>query len=303
MTNTDSKNILVTGSTGLIGSALCETLLECGYNVYALNRNRPGTPFNYSEESNAISLDPNILLHAVVNLAGPNLSDKRWTRKRKKYLLDSRVRLTNALATGLSQLPFKPKVLISASAIGYYGLTGENFVDEESPCGNDFLADIGRQWEQATSPAEQAGINTIHLRTGVVLSKKGGMLQKLLLPFKLGLGGRVGNGKQYLSWISISDVLEVIHFLIRKNPKSGPINLVSDEPVTNAEFTKQLGRALHRPILLPMPKFIVKLLFGEMGDTLLLGSVRVKSKKLELLGSKLNHRTIDSALQAILNAN
>jgi uncharacterized protein (TIGR01777 family) len=173
-------------------------------------------------------------------------------------------------------------------------------VDEDSPAGDDFLATVGQQWEQATQPAEDAGINTIHLRIGVVLSKKGGMLQKLLLPFNLGIGGKIGNGKQYLSWISIIDLVQAILFLLVKNPQAGVLNLVAEETVNNADFSAQLGRALRRPSFIPMPTFIVKLLFGEMGDGLLLGSTRVKSTKLESLGIELRHQTLTSALAAVL---
>lgn len=286
----------------MVGSALTESLQDAGYAVYALSRNDSDSPFYYSEESNDIRLDPNLPLYAVVNLAGPSLADKRWTAKYKKHLLDSRIRLTTALSMALSRQASKPKLLISASAIGYYGLTGNNVVNEDSPTGDDFLADIAQQWEEATAPAEGAGINTIHLRLGVVLSKRGGMLKKLLLPFKLGLGGRVGDGKQYISWISLSDVLQAVQFLIQQNPQTDPLNLVAEEPVTNEEFSRQLGRALHRPSFLPMPKFIVRLLFGEMGDTLLLGSSRVKSSKLKPLGINLLHPTLDSALHAIFES-
>jgi len=191
-------------------------------------------------------------------------------------------------------------MLLVASAIGYYGLTRDNYVDEDSPAGDDFLATVGQQWGQATQPAEQAGISTIHLRIGVVLSKKGGMLQKLLLPFNLGIGGKIGNGKQYLSWISIIDLVQTILFLLVKNPRAGVLNLVAEETVNNADFSAQLGRALRRPSFIPMPTFIVKLLFGEMGDALLLGSTRVKSTKLGSLGIKLRHQTLTSALTAVL---
>ena len=217
MTDLEHENVLVTGATGLVGSAITKKLIEAGYTVHTLKRNNPNAPFHYLEATNQMVLDPDIPLYAVINLAGPNLADKRWTTKRKNYLLSSRVELTNALALALIDLPTKPKMLLAGSAIGYYGLTGDSYVDEDSPAGDDFLATVGQQWEQATQPAEDAGINTIHLRIGVVLSKKGGMLQKLLLPFNLGIGGKIGNGKQYLSWISIIDLVQTILFLLVKN--------------------------------------------------------------------------------------
>lgn len=300
MTDLEHENVLVTGATGLVGSAITKKLIEAGYTVHTLKRNNPDAPFHYLEATNQMVLDPDIPLYAVINLAGPNLADKRWTTKRKNYLLSSRVELTNALALALIDLPTKPKMLLAASAIGYYGLTGDSYVDEDSPAGDDFLATVGQQWEQATQPAEDAGINTIHLRIGVVLSKKGGMLQKLLLPFNLGIGGKIGNGKQYLSWISIIDLVQTILFLLVKNPRVGVLNLVAEETVNNADFSTQLGRALRRPSFIPMPTFIVKLLFGEMGEALLLGSTRVKSIKLGSLGIKLQHQTLTSALTAVL---
>tara|TARA_B110000116_G_scaffold177265_1_gene153450 strand:- start:2806 stop:3714 length:909 start_codon:yes stop_codon:yes gene_type:complete len=300
MTDLEHENVLVTGATGLVGSAITKKLIEAGYTVHTLKRNNPNAPFHYLEATNQMVLDPDIPLYAVINLAGPNLADKRWTTKRKNYLLSSRVELTNALALALIDLPTKPKMLLAGSAIGYYGLTGDSYVDEDSPAGDDFLATVGQQWEQATQPAEDAGINTIHLRIGVVLSKKGGMLQKLLLPFNLGIGGKIGNGKQYLSWISIIDLVQTILFLLVKNPRVGVLNLVAEETVNNADFSTQLGRALRRPSFIPMPTFIVKLLFGEMGEALLLGSTRVKSIKLGSLGIKLQHQTLTSALTAVL---
>jgi len=300
MADLDQKNVLVTGANGLIGRALTARLVEAGFAVHALKRNTRDAPFYYLEASNLMVLDPAIPLYAVVNLAGPNLADKRWTSKRKNQILTSRVSLTSALAVALTGLPFKPELFLSASAIGYYGLTGENTVDEDSPPGDDFLSDVSQQWEHATHPAEQAGINTIHLRIGVVLSRNGGMLQKLLLPFRIGMGGKIGDGKQYLSWISIIDLVQALLFLLEKKPQTGALNLVADEVVTNADFSAQLGRALRRPSFMPMPKFMVRLLFGEMGDALLLGSTRVRSTRLKSLGVNLQHRTLASALSAVL---
>ena len=299
----NGKNILLTGASGLIGSALCGALEAAGYKVYPLARNQSTAPFSYSEETCRVQLNSDIPLFAVINLAGPNISDGRWTTARKKYLLHSRINLTQALASGIAELPCKPDIFLSASAIGYYGLTGENTVDENSAAGTDFLAEIGTRWEQSTRPAELAGINTLHLRFGVVLSASGGMLKKLLLPFKLGLGGKIGNGRQYLSWISVEDVQQIVLHLLQTNPPAGAINLVAEEPVTNQEFSQQLGHALNRPAVLPMPAPVAKLLFGEMGETLLLGSSRVKSIKHDSLGITLRHPTIDKALQDILKKN
>ena len=209
--------------------------------------------------------------------------------------------MTAALADALSKARRKPDLFLSASAIGFYGEGGDTVADEDSPAGTDFLAEVGKQWEQATAVAEQAGINTIHLRLGVVLSPRGGMLKQLLLPFKLGLGGPVGNGSQYMSWISIVDVLEIICFLLDKKPSVKALNLVAEEPITNAQFGAELAKKLHRPNFLPLPAALVKILFGEMGEVLLLGNSRVKSSRLSQLGIELRNPTLATALDSILD--
>jgi uncharacterized protein (TIGR01777 family) len=234
-------------------------------------------------------------------LAGPSIADKRWSEGRKREILDSRQRLTHAFAAALAKSDNKPRSFLSASAIGFYGETGEFDVDEKSPVGSIFLAEVAQAWEEATAPAEAVGINTIHLRFGIVLSPRGGVLKKLLLPFKLGLGGRIGSGQQGMSWISIVDVMHIIHKLIVDNPESGPINLVAQQPISNLDFSADLGQALHRPHFMPLPGFMVKLLFGEMGEALLLGSSRVTSNKLSQLGIQLEHPTLHPALTALLN--
>jgi uncharacterized protein len=297
------KNVLITGASGLVGKALCKNLGLSGYTVFKLERNSRAAPFHYIEAENRVVLDATIPLYAVINLAGPNLSDRRWTRVRKNYILNSRVKLTNALSKALANSSTTPKIYLSASAIGFYGLTGSNSADESSPPGDDFLANVCKQWEAATSSAEQAGINTVHLRLGVILSRHGGMLQKLLLPFKLGLGGKVGNGCQYLSWISIFDVIDVILYLLEKRPHITALNVVADQNVTNHQFSKELGKALRKPCMIPLPSIIVKLIFGEMGDALLLGSTRVKSSKLKDLGISLRYPVLASALRKVLDEN
>lgn len=284
----------------MIGSALRRHLADLGYNVFTLDRRNNNTPFHYLESTHRVFLDPSMPLYAVINLAGPSIADGRWTPARKTLLLSSRAELTRALATAMAALPAQPSLFLSASAIGYYGQTGVTTVDENSPPGTDFLAAIATSWEAATAPAELAGINTIHMRLGVVLSKDGGMLKQLLLPFKLGLGGRVGSGKQFLSWISITDVLAVIAHLLETNPPSGPLNLVTGHAVTNAEFSAQLAQVLKRPCLLPLPATLAKMIFGEMADALLLGSSRVQSVKLDTLGIRLKYPTLGTALHALL---
>lgn len=300
LTQQPARNILISGATGMIGRALSRHLSAAGYKVYALDRHSISSPFYYLESAHQVILDSSIPLYAVINLAGPSLADKRWTAERKVLVLNSREQLTRALATAIAALPIKPALFLSASAIGYYGLTGDRCVDETSPPGTDFLATVARAWEAATAPAEHAGINTIHLRFGVVLSTDGGMLKQLLLPFKLGLGGRIGDGKQFLSWISINDAMRIVTHLLETNPASGPLNLVATNPVTNADFSAQLAHVLKRPCWLPLPAAVVKLLFGEMADALLLGSSRVQSVKLDTLGVQLRDPALKKALRVLL---
>ena len=299
MPDQTGRNILITGASGMIGSALGSMLTTAGYQVHALSRVKRDSPFYYQQSSKHLILDPAVPLYAVINLAGVNLAAGRWSAACKAEILESRVQLTHALATSIAVAPVRPELFLSASAIGYYGPTGSTTATENSPPGNDFLAGVAQQWEQATAPAENAGINTIHLRFGVVLSKRGGMLQQLLLPYKLGLGGPVGTGDQYLSWISIADVEKIVLALLRENPQSGPLNLVA-QPVTNADFSAQLGNTLDRPSFLRLPALVVRLLFGEMGEALLLGSNRVTSIKLPALGIPLDYPSLAAALRNIL---
>jgi len=301
LTAKQGRNILVTGASGMIGSALRDRLSADGYNVYSLERNSLDAPFCYLQDLDRVILDPALPLFAVINLAGPSIADKRWTPARKEFILQSRKRLTAALADALSKAKRKPELFLSASAVGFYGEGGDTVADEDSPAGTDFLAEVSKQWEQATAVAEQAGINTIHLRFGVVLSPRGGMLKQLLLPFKLGLGGPVGNGSQYMSWISIVDVLEIICFLLDKKPSVNALNLVAEEPITNAQFGAELAKKLHRPNFLPLPAAVVKILFGEMGEVLLLGNSRVKSSRLSQLGIELRNSTLATTLDSILD--
>ena len=294
-------NILLTGSTGLIGNALTEHLGKHGHKIYPLHRN-PSTEkkhFWFPEE-NRIHLDDEIKLDAVIHLAGENIADARWSQKKKDRILNSRVHGTRLIAEAISKLKHKPELLISGSAIGYYGDTGDNIVDEDSARGEGFLSDIASQWEAATQVAQDAGIRTIHIRTGIVLSPNGGVLQKMLLPFKMGLGGVVGNGKQYMSWISINDVVRIIDYMLDNKQLSGPYNLVAPQPVTNYTFTKSLGRALHRPTIFPMPAFVARTVFGEMGDALLLSSSRVAARRLSEHGYTFTDKALDQTLSRLL---
>ena len=294
-------NILLTGASGLIGSALTKHLASKGHHIYPLHRNPPSEKTHYwFPEENRIHLDDEIQLDAVIHLAGENLADSRWNQKKKDRILNSRVRGTRLLSEAISGLKHRPELLISGSAIGYYGDTGDKTVDENSTRGEGFLSDVAALWESATQAAEDAGIRTIHLRTGIVLSPDGGVLQKMLLPFNMGLGGVVGNGKQYMSWISIDDVTGTINHMLNDEQLSGSYNLVSPQPVTNYEFTKSLGRVLHRPTISPLPAFAARMMFGEMADALLLSSSRVTSIRLNDIGYELIDNTLEQALKRLL---
>ena len=295
-------NILLTGSSGLIGNALTRYLGSWGHDIYPLHRNPSSEKNHYwFPEENRIHLDDEIKLDAVIHLAGENIADSRWTQKKKDRILNSRVHGTRLLAETISALKHKPELLISGSAIGYYGDTGDNTVDENSSRGEGFLSDVASQWEMATQAAQDAGIRTIHLRTGIVLSPDGGVLKKMLLPFNLGLGGVVGNGKQYMSWISIDDVVHIIAHMLNDEQLSGSYNLVAPQPVTNYDFTKSLGRAMHRPTISPLPAFAARMMFGEMADALLLSSSRVLSTRLESIGYTFIDTALEQALSRLLD--
>ena len=295
-------NILLTGSTGLIGSALTKYLGSQGHTIFPLYRNSSTeTKHFWFPEESRIHLDEEIKLDAVIHLAGENIADSRWNQKKKDRILNSRGHGTRLLAEAITKLKHKPELLISGSAIGYYGDTGDNIVDEDSTRGEGFLSDIASQWEAATQVAQDAGIRTIHIRTGIVLSPNGGVLQKMLLPFKMGFGGVVGNGKQYMSWISIDDIVGIIDYMLNNEKLSGPYNLVAPQPATNYSFTKSLGRALHRPTILPMPAFVARMVFGEMADALLLSSSRVAATRLNALGYTFIDKELDQTLSRLID--
>lgn len=295
-------NILLTGATGLIGNALTRYLGSQGHEIYPLHRNPSSEKrHHWFPEENRIHLDDEIRLDAVIHLAGENIADSRWTQKKKDRILNSRVHGTRLLVEAISDLKHKPELLISGSAIGFYGDTGNNTVDESSTRGEGFLSDVASQWEAATQAAQDADIRTIHLRTGIVLSPDGGVLKKMLLPFNMGLGGVVGNGQQYMSWISIDDVVNIIDHMLNNEQLSGPYNLVAPQPVTNYEFTKSLGRALHRPTISPLPAFAARMMFGEMADALLLSSSRVLSTRLESIGYTFIDTELEQALSRLLD--
>lgn len=294
-------NILISGASGLIGTALKNALLSKGHTVYPLLRkNLPGEPFYWLPAENIIHLDESIHIDTVINLAGENIADGRWNDTRKNNILNSRVNGTRLLSSAIASLKNKPSLFISGSAIGFYGDTADRSVDESSQSGSDFLAEVATKWEQATQPAEDAGIRTVHIRTGVVLSPLGGVLQKIVPPFKMGLGGVIGNGQQYMSWVSLNDVISMIQFIIENNMISGPVNLVSKNPVINESFTKTLGKVLNRPTLIPLPAIAARVMFGEMADALLLSGTRVMPNKLKIAGYKYIDEDLESALRSLL---
>lgn len=294
--------IAITGSTGLIGSALATTLRSNGDEVVPVVR-RPVAPGESAVrwDPAAGTIDAPALegIDAVVHLAGAGIGDKRWSDAYRREILDSRVRGTDLIARTIASLDRKPTVMVSGSAIGIYGDTGDAEVDETAPEATDFLASVCTQWEAAAAPAIEAGIRVPLLRTGVVLSPGGGALAKMLPLFRLGVGGRMGSGRQWWSWISLDDEISAIRFLL-DNQISGPVNATAPVAATNADITKSLGRALHRPTCLPVPSFGPKLLLGgDLADALLFTSQRVVPKVLSDHGFEFAHRTIDDAFDAM----
>jgi hypothetical protein len=295
--------VAVTGSNGLIGTALVESLEGDGHQVTKLVRGEPrgSNELRWSPSSGTIDAAGLEGHDAVVHLAGVGIGDHRWTDEHKAAVLDSRVQGTSLLAGTLAGLDRPPPVLASASAVGYYGDTGERVVTEADGPGRGFLADVVRQWEAATAPAADAGIRVARFRSGVVLTDRGGALDKQLLPFKMGLGGRVGTGQQYLSWISLDDEVAAIRHLLATPTMAGPVNLTAPAPVTNAEFTKALGKVLGRPTVMPVPKLALHTMFGkEMVAEMLLAGQRVLPTVLQASGFTFVDTEIEAALRRIL---
>ncbi len=296
--------ILITGSTGLVGTALIDSLETNGHQVLRLVRRTPRNAATeiewHPEQGRVANQDAFEGLDAAVHLAGESVAEGRWTPEKKARIRESRVQGTALLAETLAKLERPPRVFASASAIGIYGNRGDEVLAEESAPGKGFLAGVCCEWEQATAVAEEIGIRVAHLRFGIVLSSKGGALAKLLTPFKLGAGGKIGNGKQWMSWIAIDDVIAAIHKVISADDMNGAVNLVAPNPVTNAELTETLGRVLERPTLLNVPAFAARIAFGEMADALLLSSARVQPVKLLESGYVFKHTQLEGALRHIL---
>lgn len=295
-------HVAVSGASGLIGSTLVPLLTSAGHQVTRLVRRPAGEGEATWNPASGLDLTALDGLDAVVHLAGENIAAARWTAAAKQRIRESRVQGTRFLCEALATAPRVPKVLVCASAIGFYGDRGAEELTEESAAGSGFLAEVVRDWEAAAGPARDAGIRVVNLRFGVILSRKGGALAKMLLPFKLGAGGRVGDGRQYWSWISIDDAAGAIQHALLTEGLSGPVNAVAPQPVTNAEFTKTLGRLLRRPTLLPMPAFAARLALGEMADDLLLASARVIPRQLERTGYVFRQPTLEAALRHVLGA-
>ena len=294
------KRVAVSGSSGLIGSALSTFLIGRGYQVIPLVRHspRPGS-LEVQWDPAGGRLDPRALegVDAIVNLAGENIAAGRWTEARKRTLLDSRVLGTRLLAETIAQLQPRPRVFVSASAVGYYGHRGDERLTEDSPSGCGFLADVCRRWEHAAAPAQDAGVRVLHPRIGMVLSARGGALARMLTPFKLGLGGPIGSGRQWMSWIGLTDLLRCIEHLLTDNTIAGPVNAVSPHAVTNADFAATLGKVLCRPAVLRSPAMAINLLLGELGRELLLASTRAEPARLLNSGFTFTHPDLASALR------
>lgn len=291
--------VVVAGASGLIGSALVDALRADGHEVLQLVRRAPKDSGEVQWDP-AAPLDPALLagVGAAVCLSGAGVGDKRWDAEYKRTLLDSRVNPTRTLATALAALDPKPAVFLSGSAIGFYGETGPTPTDETSAPADDFFARLVLDWEAAAAPAEEAGIRVAYLRTGLVVARKGGAWGRMFPIFKLGLGGKIGNGRQYWSFISLTDHVRAMQFLLTHDV-SGPVNLTGPDPATNAEVTKAMGKALHRPALLPVPPFALKLVLGEFGAEPL-RSQRIIPNALQKAGFTFEHPTIDSAIRAAL---
>jgi len=306
--------ILVTGSSGLVGSALVSALTRDGHTVCRLVR--PGAGNAKATDGFAVAWNPAtgelggapfadaqgqaVGVDAVVNLAGASIADGRWTPERKVVLRASRVDTTRALVNALTQMNARPSVLVSASAIGIYGHRGDELLTEESQPGNDFLSELAKEWEGAALRAEGLKTRVVLARFGVILARHGGALPQIMRPFKFGVGGRIGNGQQWMSWVTLQDAVEILRFAIQNASVRGAVNVVSPQPVRNAVFTKELARALHRPALFPAPAFALRLALGEMADALLLSSQRVVPQALEKLGYRFLQPDLPIALQTVL---
>ncbi|MGD9628751.1 MAG: TIGR01777 family oxidoreductase [Pyrinomonadaceae bacterium] len=296
--------ILITGASGLIGKALQKSCAAKGYEMLLASRREPKDTSHIQWDADTgfrdADLDRLEGLDAVIHLAGENIAGLRWTDEKKKAIRDSRVFGTRSMIETFDKLKAKPRVFISGSAIGFYGDRGDEEMTESSPAGKTFLAEVCKEWEAESRRAEDLGIRTVLLRTGIVLSKDGGALATMLTPFKLGVGGVIGDGKQWMSWISLDDVVGIINYVLENETVRGAVNNTAPNPVTNEEFTKTLGSVLYRPTFLPLPEFAVHMVFGEMGDALLLDSTRVIPKRMNDAGYEFKYSDLKTALENAL---
>jgi uncharacterized protein len=297
-------DVLVTGSSGLIGSALVPALSAAGHRPLRLVRSGAGPAsgvLRWDPDRGAIDGAGIEGVGGVVHLAGEGIGERRWSAAQKSRILESRTKGTDLLARTLAGLEHPPSTLVSASAVGYYGDRGDDVLTEASRPGDDFLARVCTKWEAATTPASEAGIRVVVVRTGIVLSRRGGVLKRLLTPFRMGAGGRIGSGRQYMSWIGIDDQVGAILRALGQAGLAGPVNATAPGPVTNAEFTATLGRVLRRPTLLPTPLLPLRLRYGsELVEHLLVGGQRVVPERLEADGYRFAHPTLEGALRDLL---
>jgi uncharacterized protein (TIGR01777 family) len=299
--------ILIAGSSGLVGTALGSVLARAGHTVCRLVRPQSAAGEG-ATEGFAVAWNPGtgelggagVGADAVVNLAGASIADGRWSKQRKELLRASRIDTTRALVNALAKMNARPSVLVSASAIGFYGNRGDETLTEESKPGTGFLSGLSQEWEAEALKAEALGIRVVLARFGIILAREGGALPKMLTPFKLGVGGRLGNGKQWMSWVTLEEAVGILRFVIENAPLRGAINVVSPQPLQNAAFTKALAKAMHRPALFPAPAFALRLALGEMANALLLSSQRVAPQALQKLGYRFLHTDLNSALAKVL---
>jgi uncharacterized protein len=293
--------IAISGASGLVGTALIPALEAQGHEVTRLVRTAPRTG-EIEWHPNQDEVSPTKLegFDVIINLAGENIAGGRWTDEQKRKIRDSRVNGTHLLSEAMAKMERKPRAFICASATGIYGDRDDEVLDEQSESGGGFLAGVCREWEMACDLAVKAGVRVVNLRFGPILAREGGMLAKLLTPFKMGMGGKVGSGKQFISWVSLEDSVNAILLAINDESMRGPLNVVSPNPVTNEEFTKTLGHVLNRPTALAMPAFAARLAFGEMADEMLLTSQRVMPKRLSAVGFQFKYPELESALRHYL---
>lgn len=296
--------ILITGASGLVGKHLAPFLRDKNHDVFALVR-KPTTnerEITWNAEQGFIESELRKMENAdaVIHLAGAGIADERWSKARKREIRESRVTGTRVLVDGLAKLANKPKTFVCASAIGYYGNRGDDILSEDEPPANDFLGEVSVAWERESSRAETFGMRVVNLRIGIILTPEGGALERMLTPFKMGVGGRVGSGKQFVSWIALDDVIRALTFAVENENLRGAVNATAPNPVRNAEFAEVLGKTLNRPAIIPTPEFALRLMFGELADALLFSSTRVVPTKLLQAGFSFEFENVENALRHLL---